>query len=48
MDGLSKFEAWLSKIPTPDGEKQPSLALRKGLFEILADIRVKREQIVPA
>jgi hypothetical protein len=48
--GLGNLEKWLTKVSVGDhGEFiEPSIALRKGVFEILLSLNVKGEHLVRA
>lgn len=50
QNGLGVFERWLSKVPVGDhGEMvEPSIALRKGIFEVLLSLNVRNDHIVRA
>jgi hypothetical protein len=47
---LGNLEKWLTKVSVGDnGESiEPSIALRKGVFEILLSLNVKGEHLVRA
>lgn len=50
FNGLEWFEKWLNKVGGADGGEgvEPSLALRKGLFEILLFLNARSEHLVRA
>ena len=47
QNGLAVFEKWLSKVQIGDGGEgvEPSIALRKVIFEVLLALNVRSEHI---